>query len=69
MKVRKVENLEANLHDKTSYVIYIRNLKQVLNYGLVLNKVNGVIKFNENAWLKSYIDLKKSKKWFWKRIF
>ena len=74
MKIEKVEKLVANLHDKTEYVIHIRNLKQALNHGLVLKKVHRVIKFNQNAWLKPYIDMntdlrKKSKKWFWKRFF
>ena len=49
MKIEKVEKLVANLHDKTEYVIHIRNLKQALNHGLVLEKVHRVIKFNENA--------------------
>ena len=43
MKIEKVEKLVANLHDKTEYVIHIRNLKQALNHGLVLengDKVN-----------------------------
>ena len=31
MKIEKAEKLVANLHDKTGYVIYIRNLKQGLN--------------------------------------
>ena len=35
MKIDKVEKLVFNLHDKTEYVIYIRNLKQALNHGLV----------------------------------
>ena len=35
MKIEKVEKLVANLHDKTQYVIQIRNLKQTLNHGLV----------------------------------
>ena len=51
MKSEKVEKLVANLHDKTEYVIHIRNLTQVLNNGLVLKKVHRVIKFNQNAWL------------------
>ena len=38
MKLEKVEKLVSNLHDKTEYVIYIRNLKQALNYGLILKK-------------------------------
>ena len=36
MKIENVEKLVANLHDKTEYVIYIRNLKQVFNHVLVL---------------------------------
>ena len=35
MKIEKVENLVANLHNKTEYV-HIRNLKQALNHRLVL---------------------------------
>ena len=46
--------------------IHIRNLKQALDNRLVLKKVHKVIKFNQNAWLKPYIDmnidLKKSRK-------
>ena len=56
MKTEKVEKLVSNLHDKTEYVIHTRNLKQALNHGLVLKKVHKVIKFNQNAWLKPYID-------------
>ena len=37
-KIEKVEKLVTNLHDKTEYLIYLRNLKQALNYGLVLKK-------------------------------
>ena len=47
----------ANLHDKTEYVIHIRNLKQALNHGLVLKNVHRVIKFSQNALLKPYIDM------------
>ena len=56
MKFEKVEKLVANIHDKTEYVIHIRNLKQALNRRLVLKKVHRVIKFNQNAWLKPYVD-------------
>ena len=74
MKIEKVEKLVANLHDKTEYVIHIRNLKQALNHGLVLKKVHRVIKFNQNAWLKPYIDMntdlrKKAKNNFEKYFF
>ena len=74
MKIEKVEKLVTNLHDKTEYVIHIRNLKQALNHGLVLKKVHRVIKFNQNAWLKPYIDMntdlrKKAKNDFEKDFF
>ena len=57
MKIVKVEKLLTNLHDKTEYVILIRNLKQALNHGLILKKVYRVIEFNQKAWRKSYIDM------------
>ena len=53
-----------NLHVicmKEMYVIYkqviSRTLKQTLNYGLILNKTHGIIKFNQKAWSKPYIDM------------
>ena len=46
IKFGKFKKLVANLHDKTEYVIDTRNLKQALNYGLILKKVRRVIKFN-----------------------
>ena len=39
MKTEKVKKLVANLHDKTEYVIWVRNLKPALNHGLALKKV------------------------------
>ena len=57
MKTRKVKKLLANLHDQTENVIHIRILKQALNHGLVLKKLHRIIKFNQNAWLKPYIDM------------
>ena len=43
-KKKKIENwnsqkLGAKLHDKTEYVIHIRNLKQALNHGLAFKKI------------------------------
>ena len=57
MKIEKVTKLVADLHNNTEYVKQIRNLKQALNNGFVLKKVHRVIKFNQNAWLKPYIDM------------
>ena len=55
MKTEKVENLVANL--KTEYVIHLANLKQALNHGSVLKKLQKVIKCNQNALLKPYVDM------------
>ena len=72
MKIEKVEKLVANLHDN-EYVIHINIFKKALNYGLVLKKAPGVIKYNENALLKPYIgmntDLRKKQKMILKKIF
>ena len=38
-------------------VAHIRSLKQALNHGLILKKVYRVIQFNQEAWLKPYIDM------------
>ena len=37
--------------------MHIRVLKQALNHGLVLKKVHRVIQFNQEDWLKPYIDM------------
>ena len=57
MKIEKVKKLVTNLHDQTEYVIHKRNLKQALNHGLILKTIHRVIKFNQKAWLKPYIDM------------
>ena len=56
-KSEKVEKLVCGIEDKEKYVIHIRALKQALNHGLILKDVHRVIKFNQEAWLKPYIDM------------
>ena len=46
------------MYNKKEYVIHIRALTQVLNHGLILKKVHRVIQFNQEAWLKPYIEKK-----------
>ena len=58
MKIEKVKKFLPNLLDKTEYAIYMRNLREALNHGLVLKKVHKVIKFSPNAWL-THINQKK----------
>ena len=57
MKVNKCKKLACNLYDKKDYVDHIRLLKQALNHGLIIKKIHKVLKFNQRAWLKEYIDL------------
>ena len=57
MKIEKVEKLVTNLNEKIEYAIHIRNLKQALNYELILKKAHRVIRVNQKAWLKLYIDM------------
>ena len=57
MKIDKTQKLVCNLHDKKKYFVHISILKQALNHGLNLKKVHRVIEFNQEAWLKKYIDM------------
>ena len=56
-KIEKVEKLVCGLKDKEKYVIHMRALKQALNHGLTLKRAHRVIQFNQEAWLKPYIDM------------
>ena len=56
-KRKKLEKLVCSIEDKEKYVIHIRALKQELNNGLKLREVHRVIKFQQKAWLKLYIDM------------
>ena len=50
----KERNLKKSKNEK---VVHIRNLKQALNHGLILETVYRVIRFNEDEWLKPYIEM------------
>ena len=60
IRVRGVEKLVPNLHDKKKYVIHVKALKQALDHGLVLEKIHRVIQFKQSAWMKEYIDFNTS---------
>ena len=57
MKIDKCEKLVCNLHDKKKYVVHIRSLKQALDHALKLKKVHRIIEFNQDAWVKLYINM------------
>ena len=37
--------------------MHIKSLKQALNHGLKLKKIQRIIEFNQEAWLKPYINM------------
>ena len=56
MVVNNTKKLICNLQDKKDYVVHINVLKQALDHGLKLIKVHQVIEFDQEAWLKEYIN-------------
>ena len=57
MKIDKSTKLICNVQDKKNYVVDIVALKQALNHGLKLAKIHKIIQFDQEVWLKPYIDL------------
>ena len=57
MKINKWSKLCCTVQNKEKYVVHIRALKQALNHGLKLAKVHRIIQFDQEAWLKPYIDM------------
>ena len=57
MEINKCKKLVCNLYNKKKYVVHIKSLKQALNHGLKFKKIHRIIEFNQEAWLKPYIDM------------
>ena len=57
MEIDKCKKLVCNLYNKKKYVVHINSLKEALNHGLKLKKIHRIIEFNQEAWLKPYIDM------------
>ena len=57
MEINKCKKLVCNLYSKKKYVAHINTLKQSLNHGFKFKKIHRVIEFNQEAWLKPYIDM------------
>ena len=55
MKIGNVEKLVADLYYKKRYVIHIRALQQVLDHGLISEKIHRMIEFKQSPWMKEYI--------------
>ena len=57
MKINKCDKLTCTTHNKENHVVHIRALKQALNHGLKLTKMHRIMQFDQEAWLKPYIDM------------
>ena len=55
-KIKKCNKLICNVHGKGNYVVHIA-LKEAFNHVWTLKQLHKVIKFNQKAWLKPYIDM------------
>ena len=57
MVINNTKNLVCNLNDKKNYLVHINVSKQALDHGLKLRKFHRVTEFDQEAWLKEYIDV------------
>ena len=57
LKINNVEKLIPNLWDKKKYIVHHENLKLYEELGLKIKKIHRGIKFREEPWMKSYIEL------------
>ena len=56
------EKLLCTLEDKDFYVLHYRNLKLYLQLGLQIKHIHGILEFQQEAWLKPYIDFNTRKR-------
>ena len=57
MVINNTKKLVCNLNDKKNYIVHINVLKQALDHGLKLRKIHRIIEFEQESWLKEYIDV------------
>ena len=57
LKIGGVEKLIPNLCDKEKYIVHHENLKLYLELGLKVKKIHRGIRFREQPWMRSYIEL------------
>ena len=55
VKIDKCNKLVCNLYDKKKLCCSYKIIKK--SHGLILKKIHRIIQFNQEAWLKPYIDL------------
>ena len=58
----KQEKLITDLHDKDHYVVHYRNLKLYVQLGMEIKSIHKALEFNQDTWLKRYIDFNTQKR-------
>ena len=56
------KKLVPNLISKNNYVIQYRNLRQCLELGMKLKKIQRILKFKQIDWMRPYIDFNTQKR-------
>ena len=51
-----------NLMDKDRYVVHIKALKYYLQKGMKVKQYHRIVKFQQRAWLKAWIDFNTNKR-------
>ena len=57
IKIRNVDKLIPNPNNKTCCVVHYENFKLYESLDLKITKIHRGIKYDENSWLKAYINL------------
>jgi hypothetical protein len=52
-----MDKLMLTLNNKKKYILHYKMLEFIIKHGLIVTNIRRVLKFNEDAWLKPYIDL------------
>lgn len=52
----KTQKLYCTLYDKTDYIVHYKNLKFYLKHGLKLKAVKNILQFEQQPWIKTFIE-------------